>query len=197
MNVTIERSSGRQRCVWVTYQTSGGTAASGADFTPASGRLRFTEGQTSEQVTLHIRDDSLPEGPEVFFFNITEVELANARLYELIITTLIKIKEAGGQRSALTPLFCLCRPLVDSDVDYTITETGLQRDQPPAIGDLFSLAVVILTNDNAEGILEFRQDFVDITGQRHSNDDVKLASKTKTHFICECFLCQWERMLAL
>lgn len=82
-------------------------------------------------------------------------------------------------------------------MDYTITETGLQRDQPPAIGDLFSLAVVILTNDNAEGVLEFRQDFVDITGRRHSNDDVKPASKTKNHFICECFFCQWERMLAL
>ncbi|XP_029685938.1 LOW QUALITY PROTEIN: adhesion G-protein coupled receptor V1 [Takifugu rubripes] len=128
VNVTVDRSSGSLRSVWVTYQTLGHTAASGEDFTPASGRLRFTEGQTSEQVTLHIRDDSLPEGPEVFFFNITEVELANV-----------------------------------SDVDYTITETGLQRDQPPTIGDLFSLAVVILTNDNAEGILEFRQDFVDIT----------------------------------
>lgn len=50
-------------------------------------------------------------------------------------------------------------------MDYNITESGLQRDQPPTIGDLFSLAVVILKNDNAEGILEFRQDYGDITGQ--------------------------------
>lgn len=62
-----------------------------------------------------------------------------------------------------------------SDVDYNITETGLQRDQPPIIGDLFSLAVIILKNDNAEGILEFRQDYVDITGKRPSKYELKLA----------------------
>lgn len=66
-----------------------------------------------------------------------------------------------------TLLFCLCLPLVVSDVDYIMTESGLQRDQPPTIGHLFSLAVVILKNDNAEGILEFHQDYVDLTGQSH------------------------------
>lgn len=71
-------------------------------------------------------------------------------------------------------LFCLCLPLVVSDVDYIITESGLQRDQPPTIGDPFSLAVVILKNDNSEGILEFKQDYVDITGQSHSKDEMKL-----------------------
>lgn len=70
----------------------------------------------------------------------------------------------------MTLLFFLCLPLVLSDVDYIITESGLQRDQPPAIGDRFSLAVVILKNDNAEGILEFKQDYVDITGQSRSQD---------------------------
>lgn len=60
-----------------------------------------------------------------------------------------------------------------SDVDYTITESGLQRDQPPLIGDPFSLAVVILKNDNVEGILEFKEDDVDITGQSNSKDDMK------------------------
>lgn len=79
MNVTINRSSGSLGAVWVTYQTSGNTAVSGVDFVPASGRLFFTEGQTSDQVTLHVQDDGLPEGPEMFFFNITDVELVNVR----------------------------------------------------------------------------------------------------------------------
>lgn len=69
------------------------------------------------------------------------------------------------ETSALTPLLPRCLPLVASEVDYNLTATGLQRDQPPVIGDLCCLAVLILTNDNAEGILEFRQDFVDFTGQ--------------------------------
>lgn len=79
MNVTITRAFGSLASVWVTYQTSGNTAVSGVDFIPASGQLLFTEGQTSDQVTLHIQDDSLPEGPEVFFLNITEVQLLNVR----------------------------------------------------------------------------------------------------------------------
>ncbi|XP_041793349.1 adhesion G-protein coupled receptor V1 isoform X2 [Chelmon rostratus] len=128
VNVTVNRSLGSVGSVWVTYQTSGNTAVSGVDFAPASGRLLFTPGQTSQQVSLYIQDDSLPEGPEMFFLNITEVELVNV-----------------------------------SAVDYTVRESGLQQDQPPAVGNNSSLVVVILKNDNAEGILEFRQDFVDIT----------------------------------
>ncbi|XP_028269622.1 adhesion G-protein coupled receptor V1 [Parambassis ranga] len=124
VNVTVIRSFGSLGSVWVTYQTSGNTATSGLDFAPASGRLLFTPGQASQQIRLHIQDDSLPEGPEVFFINITVVELVNA-----------------------------------SAVNYTVREFGLQLDQPPAIGNISSLAVVILKNDNAEGILEFRQDF--------------------------------------
>ncbi|XP_030273384.1 adhesion G-protein coupled receptor V1 isoform X2 [Sparus aurata] len=128
VNVTVNRSLGSLGSVWVTYQTSAHTAVSGEDFASASGRLLFTSGQTSQQVTLHIQDDNLPEGPEMFFLNITEVELVNI-----------------------------------SGVDYTVRESGLQQDQPPAIGNISTLAVVILKNDNAEGILEFRQDYSNIT----------------------------------
>lgn len=61
--------------------------------------------------------------------------------------------------------FILCLPLVVSAVDYTVRESGLQLDQPPAVGNISSLAVVILKNDNAEGILEFMQNYVNITGK--------------------------------
>nr|XP_046243039.1 adhesion G-protein coupled receptor V1 [Scatophagus argus] len=127
VNVTVSRTLGSLGSVWVTYQTSGNTAVSGVDFAPASGRLLFAPGQTSQEVTLHIQDDSLPEGPEMFFLDITEVELFNG-----------------------------------SAVDYTVRESGLQQDQPPVIGNISSLVVVILTNDNAEGVLEFGQDYANI-----------------------------------
>lgn len=77
--MAVNRSLGSLGSVRVTYQTSGNTADSGVDFAPASGRLLFTPGQTSQQVSLHIYDDSFPEGPEVFFLNITAVELVNVR----------------------------------------------------------------------------------------------------------------------
>ncbi|XP_061753493.1 adhesion G-protein coupled receptor V1 [Nerophis ophidion] len=125
VNVTINRSLGTLGGVWVSYQTSGSTAVSGEDFASAAGRLLFTPGQTSQDVPVRIHDDSLPEGPEMFFFNITAVDLVNI-----------------------------------SGVDYTVKEFGLQLDQPPLLGDVSSVAVVIQKNDNAEGVLEFRQDSV-------------------------------------
>ncbi|KAM9857814.1 adhesion G-protein coupled receptor V1 [Aulostomus maculatus] len=127
VNVTVSRSLGSLGSVWVTYQTSGDTAVSGVDFASASGRLLFTPGQTSRHISVRIHDDDLPEGPEMFFFNITDVDLVNA-----------------------------------SAVDYTVREFGLQLDQPPAVGNISSLAVVILKNDNIEGVLEFRHDYVNI-----------------------------------
>ncbi|XP_061528205.1 adhesion G-protein coupled receptor V1 isoform X2 [Phycodurus eques] len=128
VNVTVSRTLGSLGNVWVTYQTSGNTAVSGEDFASASGRLLFTPGLMSQHVSVHIHDDSLPEGPEMFYFNITDVDLVNV-----------------------------------SGVDYTVTKSGLQLDQPPIIGDNSSLAVVILINDNAEGILDFRHDHFNIT----------------------------------
>lgn len=77
--MTVTRSLGSLGSVWLTYQTSGGTAVSSVDFMPASGRLLFTPGQTSQQITLRILDDNLPEGSEMFFLNITNVELVNIR----------------------------------------------------------------------------------------------------------------------
>lgn len=65
--------------MWVTFHTSGNTAVSGVDFAPSSGRLLFPPGQTSQQVTLHVLDDSLAEDTEMFSLNITEVELVNVR----------------------------------------------------------------------------------------------------------------------
>lgn len=79
VNVTLDRSLGNLGAVWLTYQTSEGSADSGDDFAAASGRLLFSPGQTSQLLTLLILDDSLPEGPEMFYLNITKVELVNER----------------------------------------------------------------------------------------------------------------------
>lgn len=82
--MTVVRSFGSLGSVLVNYETSGYTAVSGTDFSSASGQLLFTAGQTSQEMTLHIRDDSLPEGPEIFFVNITNVDLLNLRLLHFL-----------------------------------------------------------------------------------------------------------------
>uniref|UniRef100_H2M3Y4 Adhesion G-protein coupled receptor V1 n=1 Tax=Oryzias latipes TaxID=8090 RepID=H2M3Y4_ORYLA len=128
VNVTIFRFLGSLGSVLVTYSTFGSTAVSELDFRSSSGQLLFNPGQTSRQVTVFIQDDSLPEGPEVFFINITNLELVNI-----------------------------------SAVDYTVREFGLQLDQPPSKGNISSLAVLIMQNDNVEGILEIQQNYLNIT----------------------------------
>ncbi|XP_055460041.1 adhesion G-protein coupled receptor V1 [Psammomys obesus] len=39
--------------------------------------------------------------------------------------------------------------------DFTIRENGLQIDQPPEIGNISIVRIIIMKNDNAEGIIEF------------------------------------------
>ncbi|XP_073933195.1 adhesion G-protein coupled receptor V1 isoform X3 [Castor canadensis] len=39
--------------------------------------------------------------------------------------------------------------------DFTIQESGLQIDQPPEIGNISTILIIIMRNDNAEGIIEF------------------------------------------
>jgi subtilisin family serine protease/subtilisin-like proprotein convertase family protein len=53
--------------VTVSYLTSGGTASSGADFTPASGTLTFTPGSTNQTITVDVLGDMLDESAETFF----------------------------------------------------------------------------------------------------------------------------------
>lgn len=48
-------------------------------------------------------------------------------------------------------------------------ESGLQQDQPPAIGNISSLVVVIKQNDNVEGVLEFMENYVNVTGKSQNH----------------------------
>uniref|UniRef100_A0A8B9KDR7 Adhesion G protein-coupled receptor V1 n=1 Tax=Astyanax mexicanus TaxID=7994 RepID=A0A8B9KDR7_ASTMX len=77
VNVTVVRSMGLLGSVWVSYQTEGRTAVIGLDFNQSSGRLLFSPGDSFKIITLKILDDSLPEGPEEFYLNITQVQLLN------------------------------------------------------------------------------------------------------------------------
>ncbi|KAM4808264.1 adhesion G-protein coupled receptor V1 [Rhinophrynus dorsalis] len=50
--------------------------------------------------------------------------------------------------------------LLGRDYDHTFQENGLQIDQPPTIGNNSAVRIIILKNDNAEGIIQFDPDFV-------------------------------------
>ncbi|XP_028834405.1 adhesion G-protein coupled receptor V1 isoform X2 [Denticeps clupeoides] len=128
VNASVLRTMGAISSVWVSFQTFSSVAVSGQDFAPLSGRLFFGPGETMRAITIEIYDDNLPEGPEDFYLNITNVELVNG-----------------------------------SNMDFAVRENGLQRDQPPAIGNTSTLMVIIQKNDNAEGVIEFDPNYANIT----------------------------------
>lgn len=49
--------------------------------------------------------------------------------------------------------------------DFTIQENGLQLDQPPEIGNVSLVRIIIMKNDNAEGIIEFDPRFTALEGR--------------------------------
>ncbi|XP_053337317.1 adhesion G-protein coupled receptor V1 [Clarias gariepinus] len=53
--------------------------------------------------------------------------------------------------------------LNESALNFTIREHGIQIDQPPAIGNISTILIVIQKNDNIEGILEFDSSYINIT----------------------------------
>jgi hypothetical protein len=49
--------------------------------------------------------------------------------------------------------------------DFTIQESGLQIDQPPEIGNISTILIIIMRNDNAEGIIEFDPKYTALEGR--------------------------------
>ncbi|MBI4142794.1 peptidoglycan-binding protein [Candidatus Uhrbacteria bacterium] len=68
---TVTLSAASEQTVTVDYATANGTAASGSDYTAASGTLTFTAGQTSKTADVTIANDTLNEANETFTIAIS------------------------------------------------------------------------------------------------------------------------------
>lgn len=70
--VSVTLSNASPQTVTVQYATTADTATAGVDYTPVSGTLLFTPGQTTQPITIPILDDSiLLEEDEAFFVMLT------------------------------------------------------------------------------------------------------------------------------
>ncbi|XP_077203699.1 adhesion G-protein coupled receptor V1 isoform X3 [Paroedura picta] len=74
-NITVVRSRGHYGQVRLWYQVLNGTAVEGMDFSVMLGELTFEPNETMKTLFTEIHDDDIPEGPEDFSIEITQVEL--------------------------------------------------------------------------------------------------------------------------
>ena len=56
------------------YRTADGTAAAGADYTAASGRVRFASGDTEQTITIVVLEDETDEDQEAFEVQLVDVD---------------------------------------------------------------------------------------------------------------------------
>jgi hypothetical protein len=69
---TVSLSAASPKEVSVNYATKDGSAKTGAgDYTGASGVLRFAPGETSKTITVLVNGDTVVEGTENFFVNLS------------------------------------------------------------------------------------------------------------------------------
>jgi hypothetical protein len=72
--VAVKRVNGSVGIVSVQYSTSDGSASADLDYTAAQGTLTFEEGVTNQTFQVAILDDSLIEGPELFYVALSNPE---------------------------------------------------------------------------------------------------------------------------
>lgn len=73
VTLTIERVNGDEGSTTVEWSTVDDSAISGADFIGASGSRGFSDGETTETVTIALLDDTTIEGPEQFHVDLTGI----------------------------------------------------------------------------------------------------------------------------
>jgi len=71
VNFQITLSAPNSQPVTVTFTTSNGTAVGGTDYVSSSGTVTFNPGETSKTITVVVDGDTVVEGNETFFVNLT------------------------------------------------------------------------------------------------------------------------------
>jgi hypothetical protein len=71
MTFNVFLSAASASTVTASFATASGTATSGSDFTPNSGTVTFTAGQTMQTINVFVLGDITPEADETLFVNLT------------------------------------------------------------------------------------------------------------------------------
>ncbi|MCY4573589.1 MAG: hypothetical protein OXF01_12400, partial [Gemmatimonadetes bacterium] len=134
---TVSLSAATSQQVTVAYATSGGTAASGTDFTAESGTLTFAANETSKTVSVATTDDSSDESDETFTLTLSSP--ANATLGTATATGTI----------------------VDDDEQLTASFGGMPASHT---GEPFTFQLTFSEEPHSVGYRKLRDDAFDVSG---------------------------------
>ena len=84
--LTVQRTTGSDGAVSVSYTSTAGTAVAGKDFTAASGTLNFAHGETSKTIPIPILEDTFDENDKTFTVTLSN-PTAGSTLGTLTSTT--------------------------------------------------------------------------------------------------------------
>ena len=100
LTFTVSLDGTSAQPITVDYATANETATAGTDYTSSTGTLTWNAGETSQEITIDIADDSLSEGNETFVVDLTNASNAN-------------ISDGQGQGT-----------IADNDIDYTVSASA-------------------------------------------------------------------------
>src|SRR5439155_15200399 len=100
--ITVIRNGGSEGSISIDYATSGGTASSRSNYTPAFGTLRFIPGETSKSFKVFITDDQIANGDKTV--NLVLSNPAGGVTLGSQSTATLTIKDNDSTTSSVNPI---------------------------------------------------------------------------------------------
>ena len=154
-HLTLSAASSNE--VRVTASTQAGTASDNIDFGAGSAVVIFQPGQTSQTLTVFIKGDTLVEGTEDFFVNLSNpvnVTIADGQGVGTIIDddTLILLKQPSTERAAALDSVLLTR-----DVFPIVNMANFSSDNTTRIA-VFAIGLKLAAGETASAVTASAED---------------------------------------
>ena len=159
--LTVQRTNGSDGAVSVDYSATAGTATAGADFTPASGTLNWSDGDSgSKTFKVTIANDTLQESSETILLALSNPQ-GGATLDDSQKTATLTIQDNDsaptGPLSPPTNLTATAQSTTEIALTWTDnagSETGysIERKSPGGTYEVIGTVAANVTNFTAGGL---------------------------------------------
>ena len=153
----VNLSAASQQTVSVLVTTQSGTATGDVDFVAGSITITFDPGRTTQTVTVFVRGDSVVEGPEQFFVNLSSpvnATIADGQAVATIVDDdgLILVTEPGSQRAVALDSVFLTRDPFPIRNDFNTSSDHVTRIS------LFALGLKLAAGETASAVTATAED---------------------------------------